>query len=282
MRIFKTADEMRLWSAGKRRDGKKIAFVPTMGALHEGHLELMRKGRRMADALVVSIYVNPTQFGPNEDLSKYPRDIDGDLAKVAGVGADAAFLPTDEIIYPNGYCTFVEVGGVTENLCGRTRPTHFRGVATVVAKLFNIVSPDIAIFGEKDYQQLVVIKRMVADLSMPIEIVQHEIVRDPDGLAMSSRNAYLSADERSAALSINQALAAAKKLFDSGERRSSVLIDAARSVIDAASIPRIDYIKIVDANTIRDIDAASGPSVMAIAAYVGKARLIDNCILSGC
>ena len=190
MKLFKTIDAMQKWSLQEKRDGKRISFVPTMGALHEGHLSLIREAKKHGDVVVLSIYVNPAQFGPNEDLQNYPKTLDADLDHAKKLFVDATFLPTDDMIYHDGYQTYINVENMTKNLCGASRPEHFRGVTTVVAKLFNIVMPDSAIFGEKDFQQLVTIKRMVKDLNMPVEIIGHPIVREPDGVAMSSRNKY--------------------------------------------------------------------------------------------
>lgn len=289
MQIFKSVNEMRTWSAAQRAAGRRIAFVPTMGALHDGHMALLREGARRCDALVLSIYVNPTQFGPDEDLKKYPRDIDGDLEKAKICGTEAVFMPSDEMMYPEGYRTYITVEGVTKNLCGASRPTHFRGVATVVAKLFNIVMPDVAIFGEKDYQQLVVIRRMVSDLNIPVEIVGHPIVREDDGLAMSSRNKYLSPAERSAARSLSRSLEEAQAMVGRGETDIGTILEHVRRTIESTGIPRVEYAKIVDADTIEDLHAfrrpalptagRPGPALLAVAAQVGPARLIDNRLL---
>lgn len=276
MKILEQPDQMQRWSQEQRRDGRRIAFVPTMGYLHEGHLSLMREAKRRADRLVVSIFVNPAQFGPNEDLSRYPRDLEGDLAKCRDEGCDALFVPGDSAIYPKGYRTYVEVEGVTAGLCGASRPGHFRGVATVVLKLFNIVTPDCALFGEKDYQQLIVIRSMVRDLNLPIEVIGCPIVREPDGLAMSSRNRYLSAEERKTALSLSRSLDLAQRRIDAGERDAAVILREVRSTLASAGIARTDYAKIVDAETLEEIAALKAPALLAIAAFVGKTRLIDN------
>jgi pantoate--beta-alanine ligase len=276
MQLFPTVDAMRAWSRAERLAGRRIAFVPTMGALHEGHLALLREAKRRADRAVLSIYVNPTQFAPTEDLALYPRDFEGDLAKACGAGCDACFAPADAEMYPEGFQTFVTVERVTEHLCGLSRPTHFRGVATVVAGLFAIVEPDLAIFGEKDFQQLVVIRRMVRDLHLPIDIVGHPIVREADGLAMSSRNRYLSADERRAALSLGASLSEAQRLIDAGEMCADRILAEVRSVIEAARIVRIDYAALVDAETLEDLRVFRRPALLALAAFVGKTRLIDN------
>ncbi|MFH0799131.1 MAG: pantoate--beta-alanine ligase [Pseudomonadota bacterium] len=279
MKILRTVEDMRRWSMTERRAGKTIAFVPTMGALHEGHLSLLRAGKERADRLVLSIYVNPTQFGPKEDLGSYPRDFDGDLGKAEGTGVDAVFFPSDEAMYPKGYETFVTVEEVTKHLCGASRPGHFRGVTTIVAKLFNIVAPDVALFGEKDFQQLVVIKKMAADLNMPIEIVGYPIVREPDGLAMSSRNQYLSREERQAALSLSRALDEAGLIVEGGETRAAQILAQVRATIEATKIVRIDYAELVDAETLTGVERIKGRALLALAAFVGKTRLIDNRLL---
>lgn len=276
MKVFKTAEEMRTWSAKEKGRGRRIAFIPTMGALHEGHLSLLRKGRSLCNSVVLSIYVNPTQFGPAEDLAKYPRDTEGDLEKARECSTDAVFMPSDKIMYPQGHQTFIDVLDVTKYLCGASRPGHFRGVATVVAKLFNIVQPNIAIFGEKDFQQLVVIKQMVRDLNMPIEIVGSKIVREADGLAMSSRNRHLSPKEREAALLLNQSLDAAEKLISGGEKNTTRIIANVRKIIEPSALTRIDYAKIVDSETLADVPVIEKPALLALAVFVGATRLIDN------
>lgn len=262
-----------------RTRGRRIAFVPTMGYLHEGHLSLMREGRKRADALVVSIFVNPSQFGPQEDLDAYPRDFERDKRRLQEVPADALFCPTDEAMYPEGYQSYVTVEKVTQNLCGRSRPTHFRGVATVVAKLFHIVKPHVALFGRKDFQQIVVIRRMVEDLNFDIEIVGCEIVREPDGLAMSSRNKYLNAEERREALAIRRALDGASDLYRNGERSARLIVDEARRILSLHPLVRPDYVSLCDTRTLMDVETVEGEAVLAIAAFVGNTRLIDNCVL---
>jgi pantoate--beta-alanine ligase len=279
MEIFKTAEEMQAWSSARRKTGKTISFVPTMGALHEGHISLMREGKHRADTLVSSIFVNPMQFGPGEDFSRYPRDTEKDLKKVKELKTDAVFLPADDVMYPKGYQTYVNVEDVTKYLCGASRPGHFRGVATVVLKLFNIVMPDVAIFGEKDYQQLVVIRRMVKDLNLPIEVVGMPIVRERDGLAMSSRNRYLSADERKAALSLSQSLSKAEVMVRKGTRAPKEILNTVRDTIYAAKIVHIDYVKLCDPETLEDLKSFRLPALLAIAASVGPTRLIDNRLL---
>lgn len=267
---------MQSFSTSLRMEGKKIAFVPTMGYFHEGHLSLMKEAKKMADCLVVSIYVNPTQFGPKEDFSKYPRDLDRDLKMAESVNVDVTFYPPDKEMYPANYQTYVDVEKVTQNLCGMSRPGHFRGVATVCNKLFNIVKPDFAVFGKKDFQQFVTIKRMVDDLNMDIQIVGSPTVRESDGLAMSSRNKYLNKDERKSALTLFKALKLAQKLYSNGEKKSSVIITEVEKLIKRASFTAIDYIKICDTRTLKDDDKIKNQSVIALAVKVGNTRLIDN------
>jgi len=267
---------MQSFSTSLRMDGKKIAFVPTMGYFHEGHLSLMKEAKKMADCLIVSIYVNPTQFGPKEDFSKYPRDSDRDLKMAESVNVDVIFYPPDKEMYPANYQTYVDVEKVTQNLCGMSRPGHFRGVATVCNKLFNIVKPDFAVFGKKDFQQFVTIKRMVDDLNIDIQIVGSSTVRESDGLAMSSRNKYLNKDERKSALTLFKALKLAQKLYSNGEKKSSVIITEVEKLIKRASFTVIDYIKICDTRTLKDADKIKNQSVIALAVKVGNTRLIDN------
>jgi len=276
MRIIKSVKQMQSFSTSLRMDGKKIAFVPTMGYFHEGHLSLMKEAKKMADCSVVSIYVNPTQFGPKEDFSKYPRDLDRDLKMAESVNVDVIFYPPDKEMYPANYQTYVDVEKVTQNLCGMSRQGHFRGVATVCNKLFNIVKPDFAVFGKKDFQQLVTIKRMVDDLNIDIQIVGSPTVRESDGLAMSSRNKYLNKDERKSALTLFKALKLAQKLYSNGEKKSSVIITEVEKLIKRASFTAIDYIKICDTRTLKDADKIKNQSVIALAVKVGNTRLIDN------
>jgi pantoate--beta-alanine ligase len=250
-----------------------------MGYFHEGHLRLMREGRKRGDVLVVSLFVNPTQFGEGEDFDVYPRDFTRDKSLAEGVGVDFLFVPTAEGMYPGGYQTFVEVERLTEPMEGNFRPGHFRGVTTVVAKLFTIIKPHIAIFGEKDFQQLLVIRRMAEDLNMGIEIIGMPTVRERDGLAMSSRNPYLSPNQRKAALSLNRSLRKASQLFRSGERNPGRIIDAVKEVIEAEGDVAVQYIEIRDVKTLEEIEAIEGQAVIAMAAKVGKVRLIDNVIL---
>jgi pantoate--beta-alanine ligase len=278
--VIKSVKEMRLRSAQLRQAGQKIAFVPTMGYLHEGHLSLVRKARELADVIVVSIYVNPTQFGPNEDLGTYPRDFDRDKRLAASVGADIIFSPTDTEMYPEGYQTSVLVKEVSQGLCGAFRPGHFEGVATVVAKLFNIVQPHLAVFGEKDAQQAIVIQRMVKDLNMDIDIVVAPIVREHDGLAMSSRNEYLTAAERKQATVLFEALRTAKELIVGGERDVDKVKSAMKTVISKASKSRIQYIEIADSINLKPLSRIAGEFYILLAVYIGKTRLIDNIKIS--
>src|SRR5215470_2223532 len=253
---------MRARAEDLRRDGRRIAVVPTMGALHDGHLALVRAARGKADVVILTIFVNPTQFGPNEDLAKYPRDEAGDLAKGRSAGIDLAFCPDAAAMYPPGAQTFVEVRELQKPLCGASRPGHFAGVATVVSKLFHITQPHLAVFGEKDYQQLAIIRRMVRDLDFGIEIVGVPIVREADGVALSSRNAYLSPDQRRAALSLSTGLAAAETAFAAGERSADALVAAARAPIEAAPGTRIDYVELRDASELSPLERVERPAVL--------------------
>ena len=280
IKIFENPLDMQKFSLNEKVNGKKISFVPTMGYLHEGHLSLMRKAKEYGDILVVSIFVNPTQFGPNEDLDRYPRDFEGDTEKCKSVGVDVIFYPTNENMYDKNFQTYVTVEKVTKNLCGLSRPIHFRGVATVVSKLFNIVLPDYAFFGEKDFQQLVVIKQMVKDLNFPVKVIGCPIVREEDGLAMSSRNAYLNEEERKQALCLYKSILKVKELFNSGERNAEKLIEEAKKIINEHPLAEIDYVKIVDINTMVDINGEIDKDALyALAVKIGKTRLIDNCKL---
>jgi pantoate--beta-alanine ligase len=279
MEVIATVKEMRQRSEQLRQEGKTIAFVPTMGYLHEGHLALMRDGNQWGDALVISIFVNPTQFGPSEDYERYPRDMKQDLRLAKKVGVDIVFTPSAHEMYPDGFQTYVEVERVTQNLCGISRPGHFRGVTTVVAKLFNIVKPHVTLFGQKDYQQLVTIKRMVEDLNIDIEVIGIPTVRERDGLAMSSRNAYLSPQKRKKATSLYRALRTGEELFLQGERNTATILTKIRGIIEGEKSASIDYIKICDAHTLEDIEDIKDEAIIAMAVKIGHTRLIDNIML---
>jgi len=267
---------MLVFSESLRNKGKKISFVPTMGYFHEGHLSLMKEGRKRGDSLVVSIYVNPVQFGPGEDFVRYPRDFERDRKLAEDVGANLIFCPENEEMYPEHYQTFVDVEEVTRDLCGFSRPGHFRGVATVCAKLFHIVKPHVAIFGKKDFQQLVTIKRMVQDLNIVLEVVGMPTVRETDGLAMSSRNVYLKAHERESALSLSRSLVIAKGLYEDGERDAGKILGEIEKYIKRYPYTSIDYAKICDTTTLKDVEYLEGEAVLALAVKVGSTRLIDN------
>jgi pantoate--beta-alanine ligase len=258
-----------------RARGERIVLVPTMGALHAGHVALLDEGRQRGDRLVLSIFVNPTQFGPKEDLAKYPRPVEADLEKAALAGVDVVFMPTAAAMYPAGYQTFVEVRELQQGLCGEVRPGHFVGVATVVCKLFTIVRPHLAVFGEKDFQQLAVITRMTADLNLGVQILPWPTVREPDGLAMSSRNAYLSPSERARAVALSQGLRAAESAAAAGERSATSLIKVAHSII-APAVDRIDYLELRDAANLAPLSSLSVDGVILVAAFIGTTRLIDN------
>lgn len=277
MDIVRDPRAVRALAEENRRAGRRIAFVPTMGFLHEGHLSLLREGRRRGDVLVLSIFVNPLQFGPTEDLARYPRDEEGDLAKARACEVDVAYLPDAAAMYPPGFQTTVEVRELSRGLCGDRRPGHFAGVATVVLRLFGQVSPHVALFGEKDYQQLHVIRRMSRDLDLGVEVVGMPIVREADGLAMSSRNAYLSPDERRRAPSIFRGLTAARDLFARGQRDAARLVEAARAPVESAGL-RLDYLELRDAETLALRERADGRCVLAAAVFCGATRLIDNVV----
>ena len=259
---------------------KSIAFVPTMGFLHEGHLALIREGRKRGDVLAVSIFVNPTQFGEGEDFDSYPKNLDRDLDLARKENVDVVFTPDRASLYEDGFQTYVNLEKLPKHLCGISRPIFFQGVATVVTKLFNIVKPNVAIFGQKDYQQLAVIKRMVRDLNFDIEIVGAPTVREPDGLAMSSRNSYLNPEERPAALSLFESLGMAQRLFDKGVTDADRIINEAKKLIHSHKNTEIDYISICDPDTLEDIKTIESPVVMALAVKVGRTRLIDNMIIN--
>jgi pantoate--beta-alanine ligase len=266
---------MTAFAEEARARGQRVAFVPTMGALHAGHVALLHEARKRGDCLVLSIFVNPTQFGPGEDLAKYPRDLDGDLAQAATARTDVAFVPEAAVFYPPGYQTFIQVRDLERGLCGDRRPGHFVGVATIVCKLFNVVRPHVAVFGEKDYQQLAVVRRMVADLNMGIEIVGLPTIRECDGLAMSSRNRYLSPADRARATALSRALGTAQRAAVAGERRVSTLVALALAEL-TPNVDRIDYLEVRDAETLAPLDTLDRPAVMLTAAFVGGTRLIDN------
>lgn len=276
MKIAKTIKEVRDIIRKERNSGKTIGFVPTMGYLHGGHLSLVRKAKEETDFVVVSIFVNPLQFGPKEDFKEYPRNLNRDIKLLEEVKADLLFAPETEEMYPPGYKTYVEVTEITDVLCGASRPGHFKGVTTVVTKLFNIVKPDKAFFGQKDAQQVAVIKKMVKDLNMDIEIVPVPIVREEDGLAMSSRNVYLNPEERKAAPILYKSLQRAKELIEKGEKNSSTILKEMEEMILKEPLAKIDYIEIVDGETLKRKDKIEGNVLIALAVKIGKTRLIDN------
>ncbi len=280
METITTVSDLRARLAAARVAGRTIGLVPTLGALHEGHLSLIAKARAECGFVVVSIFVNPTQFAPGTDFERYPRDLQGDVEKASRVGADVIFAPSAEEIYPPGDSTFVEVTGpLVECLCGPHRPNHFRGVTTVCARLFTIAAPEKAYFGEKDYQQLLVIEQMVRDLKFPVEIVPVPTVREPDGLAMSSRNAYLSPEEREAAAVLSRGLFAARERFEHGEREAAALIEEARRIIEGEPRVTLQYLELREAETLEAFETVERKAVLALAAFVGEARLIDNVVM---
>lgn len=278
MRIINSIKDIRDQVKDWKKDGLSVALVPTMGYLHEGHESLIKKASKENDKVVVSIFVNPMQFGINEDLSTYPRDINRDSHVCENNGASVIFNPSVEDMYERGFSTFVDMKNLTVGLCGQSRPTHFRGVCTVVNKLFNIVNPDKAYFGQKDAQQLAIIKQMVRDLNIAVEIIGCPIVREIDGLAKSSRNTYLSSEERKAATIINKSLKKAESLIEDGERDCKNIIEFIKSEISKESLAKIDYISIVDNETIKDVHVIVGNSLIAVAVFIGNTRLIDNFI----
>jgi len=279
MEIITSPAQMQARCLAARRVGQSIALVPTMGYLHEGHASLLREGRQRGDLLALSIFVNPTQFGPAEDLDRYPRDLQHDLVIARESGVDLVWTPTPDEVYPAGYATYVNVEGLTEVLCGASRPGHFRGVTTVVCKLLNVVQPAFALFGEKDFQQLAVIRCMVRDLNLPVEIIGMPIVREPDGLAMSSRNVYLSTAQRQQALVLSQALARARQLAGEGVRDAGTLLASLRRMIEAQPEARIDYLTICHQATLQEQATVDGDSVLLLAVFIGPTRLIDNGLL---
>lgn len=279
MKIVGTVKEVREQVKEWKEQGLSVGFVPTMGYLHEGHKSLMDAARKGNDKVVVSIFVNPMQFGPTEDLATYPRDLDHDAALCESAGVDLIFHPEAEEMYEKDFCSFVDMTGLTEGLCGKTRPIHFRGVCTVVNKLFNIVTPDHAYFGQKDGQQLAVIKRMVRDLNMDIEIVGCPIIREEDGLAKSSRNTYLSSEERKAALILSKTVALGKELAKT-EKDANKVVEAMKKNIETEPLAKIDYVEAVDALSMAPVEKLEGTCMLAMAVYIGKTRLIDNTLIN--
>lgn len=279
MQLFHTIQDIQQFVRAQKALGKSVALVPTMGALHEGHLTLIRTAKQANDIVVVSVFVNPTQFGPNEDYDAYPRTLDADCQGAKSAGADAVFAPSPSEMYPDGYATYINVEGITDLLCGAQRPGHFRGVATVVTKLFNIVCPDRAYFGQKDAQQVLVIRRFTADLNLPVEIVMVPIVRDENGLALSSRNSYLSAEEKKAALVLSASLRHARQKLAEGTTDVSELIALVCDHIAREPLATIDYVSIYAYPTLAPIDTVTEQALLALAVRIGKTRLIDNTIL---
>lgn len=280
MKVIRNAEEMQQTAEALRISGKILGLVPTMGFFHEGHLELMRVAKRHADIVMISIFVNPAQFGPKEDLNTYPRDPEGDFFKAEQVGVDIAFVPSVPNMYPDDFQTRVSVEKATKHLCGISRPTHFDGVTTVVAKLFNIAKPHIAVFGQKDFQQLAVISRMVQDLNMDVRIIGVPTVRERDGVAMSSRNTFLNPDERKSAVCLKRSLDLAAEMVAQGEVQAGPLIKAIQKMILSYPFTEIDYVNICDPVSMEDVESVKGETLLALAVRVGKTRLIDNCLLS--
>lgn len=278
MKIAEKVEEVREQVKAWRKEGLSVGLVPTMGYLHEGHKSLIDKAVEQNDRVVVSVFVNPIQFGPGEDLASYPRDLARDAKLCEDAGAELVFHPSDEEMYFDDFCTYVDMNDLTEGLCGKTRPTHFRGVCTVVSKLFHIVCPDRAYFGQKDAQQLAVIRRMVRDLNFDLEIVGCPIVREADGLAKSSRNTYLDEKERAAAVVLHKGLSAGEKLLGSGEKEAAKIVQAVREVIEGEPLAKIDYVELVDWDTLKHVDTVQEQVLVAVAVYIGKTRLIDNFI----
>ncbi len=280
MEILKTKHDMQQWSKNKKKQSKTICFVPTMGYLHKGHVSLLEKGKPLCDELVLSIFVNPTQFGANEDLDAYPSNIENDLKLAQKAGVTAVFLPDKEAIYPENFQTEIKLSSLPGFLCGKFRPVHFAGVALVVTKLFNIVMPDIAIFGQKDYQQLQIIRQLTYDLDFDIQIMAGDIIREKDGLAMSSRNAYLSKTQRAAAISLFQSLNMAKELVAKGEKDSAVIAKQMTAFIHTFTETKVEYISFCDPKTLEDIGSIKNKVLLAMAVKVGKTRLIDNTLIT--
>ena len=281
MKLIHDVQEMQQTVLGLKRQGKRIAFVPTMGFLHEGHASLLREGRKRGDILVLSIFVNPTQFSINEDLDSYPRNLEGDCALAEACGVDLTFAPTAAGMYPPGFQTTVSLGQLTKPLCGASRPGHFDGVAVVVTKLFGIVQPDCALFGNKDFQQLAVIRQMTLDLNLPVEIIGMPIVREPDGLAMSSRNSYLTPEQRQKALCLSKAIQKVRELFRAGETSVDRLLGEARMIITAVPETSIDYLELRNSTTLQPAATATADTLFALAVKIGSTRLIDNTVLGG-
>lgn len=279
MKVIDTIAQMQRESNELRMAGHIISLVPTMGFLHAGHLKLMQVAKGHSDKVCMSLFVNPTQFGPSEDYEKYPIDTDGDLEKARTEGVDIVFMPTVAEMYPEGYQTAVKVDRITRPLCGRSRPGHFEGVTTVVAKLFNCTRPHLAVFGQKDYQQLAVIRRMVMDLNMDIKIISVPTVREPDGLAMSSRNSYLNPEERQSALCLKKALYLADKMFHEGTIKASIIKEAVGALIQSHPFTKIDYVSLCDPLTLEEVETLGEETLLALAVWVGKTRLIDNCLV---
>ena len=280
MRLITSIPEMKAFSTEARKEGRTIAFVPTMGYLHEGHRRLLIEAKKLGDATILSVFVNPSQFGANEDFAKYPRDMERDKAIAVEHGAEVLFAPEVFEMYPKGYGTFVDVPELADKLCGKSRSGHFRAVATIVAKFFNIVMPHKAIFGLKDYQQWLIIKKMVKDTDMDVEVVAVETVREADGLAMSSRNVYLSASERRAAAIIPKAMAAAREAVIKGERRGAAIEEIVKKIMEKEPSAVIDYVSVCDTDNLDGVEVIQGRALLAMAIRIGKARLIDNCLLS--
>lgn len=279
MLVVESIAKMKQIAKSERSAGKQIGFVPTMGYLHEGHLSLVRRCRKENDIVVVSIFVNPTQFGPNEDYASYPRDLKRDLSMLEVENVDYVFVPSVEEMYPTNYSTYVVEESLSKHLCGKSRPTHFKGVCTVVTKLFNIVKPHRAYFGQKDAQQFRIIRRMVRDLNMDVEVIECPIVRESDGLAMSSRNVYLVGEERKQALALYQSLKIAEQLYEAGERDAARIKQKMLEHFEKFNLVKVDYVEIVDEETLQPVERLDGKVLVAVAAWVGKARLIDNTIL---
>jgi pantoate--beta-alanine ligase len=276
MKIITSIPEMKAVVRQHRSSSRTIGFVPTMGFLHEGHLSLVRASRKKADVTVVSIFVNPAQFGPKEDFKAYPRDLGRDCALLEKEGVDYVFHPEASQMYPDGYKTYVEVHDLQDKLCGRSRPGHFRGVCTVVLKLFQIVEPDFAFFGQKDAQQAIILRKMVRDLNLNVQVEVMPIIREPDGLAMSSRNTYLNPQERTAAVVLTRSLAEAKTVIERGERRAEVVLGRMRAMIEKEPLARIDYVEAVDAQDLKPVKEIRSGTLIALAVYIGTTRLIDN------